>query len=386
MRKIKLYGHSGSGNHGCEALVRTTVDVLGAEASLYSAHVDQDQKWGLDQIVSLYDDATRPVPRKSARFFLAALNAKLGQGEILFTRYAHPSFFENIQPGDVCLSIGGDTYCYGPGGREILAHYNRIIHQKGGKTVLWGCSIDENVLDKASREDLARYDLITARESFSYELLKKINPNTIKVCDSAFFLKPEEMPWPDNFVHNNVVGINVSPLAQAGGCLVMENYRNMMEYILTQTNMNVALIPHVVTGGEDDMTTLEELYRLYQDNPRVVLLPVGNCMELKGYISKCRFFVGARTHATIAAYSSLVPTLVTGYSLKARGIAEDLFSTWENYVLPVQELKTENELSKAFRWIMDHESQLRSHLAKTVPSYMQQIQPGITALQKLIEE
>ena len=49
-------------------------------------------------------------------------------------------------------------------------------------------------------------------------------------------------------------------------------------------------------------------------------------------------FIGARTHATIAAYSSCVPTLVVGYSIKARGIAKDLFGTDEGYVLPVQAL------------------------------------------------
>ena len=46
-----------------------------------------------------------------------------------------------------------------------------------------------------------------------------------------------------------------------------------------------------------------------------------NCMVIKGYISRCELFIGARTHATIAAYSTGVPTLVLGYSVKARGIA-----------------------------------------------------------------
>ena len=68
-------------------------------------------------------------------------------------------------------------------------------------------------------------------------------------------------------------------------------------------------------------------------------------MELKGYIARCRFFVGARTHATIAAYSSCVPTLVLGYSVKSRGIARDLFGNEENYVLPVQSLQEPDELT-----------------------------------------
>lgn len=44
------------------------------------------------------------------------------------------------------------------------------------------------------------------------------------------------------------------------------------------------------------------------------------CGDLKGYISRCRFLVAARTHASIAAYSTGVPALVAGYSVKARGL------------------------------------------------------------------
>ena len=75
-------------------------------------------------------------------------------------------------------------------------------------------------------------------------------------------------------------------------------------------------------------------------------------MELKGYIARCRFFIGARTHSTIAAYSSGVPTLVLGYSVKSKGIAKDLFGTYENYVLTVQQLKEYSELGRAFKSIM----------------------------------
>lgn len=73
-----------------------------------------------------------------------------------------------------------------------------------------------------------------------------------------------------------------------------------------------------------------------------------NCMQLKGYISRCRFFIGARTHATIAAYSTFVPTLVLGYSIKSRGIATDLFGSDENYVISIQDLLNEEDLYQAF--------------------------------------
>jgi colanic acid/amylovoran biosynthesis protein len=64
-------------------------------------------------------------------------------------------------------------------------------------------------------------------------------------------------------------------------------------------------------------------------------------------------FVGARTHATIAAYSSCVPTLVVGYSVKARGIARDIFGSEENMVIPVQSLEHEDDLVNAFKYIQE---------------------------------
>lgn len=43
MNKIVMYGHSGSGNHGCEAIIRSTRKILGQEYSVFSNSPDQDK-------------------------------------------------------------------------------------------------------------------------------------------------------------------------------------------------------------------------------------------------------------------------------------------------------------------------------------------------------
>ena len=83
-------------------------------------------------------------------------------------------------------------------------------------------------------------------------------------------------------------------------------------------------------------------------------------------------FIGARTHATIAAYSSCVPTLVVGYSVKAKGIAKDLFGTYDNYVIPVQQLESEDALIDAFQWMADYEEDIRKHLKEIIPGIVQE--------------
>ena len=80
-------------------------------------------------------------------------------------------------------------------------------------------------------------------------------------------------------------------------------------------------------------------------------------------------FIGARTHATIAAYSTGVPTLVAGYSVKARGIAKDIFGTDQNYVLPVQGFTRNEDLTEAFRWLCENEQHIRKYLKDKMPEY-----------------
>ena len=62
--------------------------------------------------------------------------------------------------------------------------------------------------------------------------------------------------------------------------------------------------------------------------------------------------------------------MVVGYSVKARGIAKDIFGTEENYVIPVQSLSKGNELVIGFQWLMAHEQDIKSHYAKMMPDYI----------------
>ena len=149
----------------------------------------------------------------------------------------------------------------------------------------------------------------------------------------------------------------------------MESYKTLICFILERTDMQIALIPHVVWERNDDRKPIRELYEAFRDTGRVVMISDGTCQELKGDIGRCRFFVGARTHATIAAYSSCVPTLVVGYSVKARGIARDLFGQEENYVLPVQSLKRPDELAESFSWLLSHEKTVKGRLMEIMPGY-----------------
>lgn len=381
---IHLYFHGGSGNHGCEAIVRSTLGILGQDAVLHTSNIASDRAYDLDKAVALEADVLRPLPKRSFRYLLFALHHKLTGSDYLYTRFAHDAFFSRICRGDICLSIGGDNYCYG--GQDILAHYNEILQKKGAKTVLWGCSIDPQVLTPAVIRDLKRYDLITVREPLTLAAFKAagITENVRAVADPAFLLQPLETPLPEGFLPGNTIGLNLSPLIleyTPHKDAALSAFEALIRHILDTCDSTVALIPHVVS----DLEVLRPLYDRFRSTGRVILIPDQDCRRLKYIISRCRLFVGARTHATIAAYSSLVPTLAVGYSVKSLGIARDLFGTEEGYVLPIDHIGCDRDLLSAYDHLAANAEDITQQLRRVIPSCRQKAADGRRYLEALTE-
>lgn len=367
---IVLYGNGSAGNHGCEAIHRGTMALLGGAHNyiIQSPGVEDDCRYGLGELARLWQ-AEQPVKR-NLRFLLAYLKLKRTGDYTAMDGLAYlPGIKCAAGAAKVALSVGGDNYCYP--GTEIYGWLNREYHRNGMKTVLWGCSVEPDRVPEIA-EDMARYDLIVARESITFEALSKVNPNTVLSPDPAFFMEPKACPLDPRMESGSTIGINISPMivsneGKAG--MAYENYKQLIAWILEHTDAYVALVPHVVWPSNDDRTVLRRLYEEFGCHERLIPVEDHSAPELKYIISKCRMFVGARTHATIAAYSSGVPTLVVGYSVKARGIARDLFGTEEGYVLPVQSLREPMELTNAFRELLKREDADRAHLKAFLPDY-----------------
>lgn len=386
MRNYILYSHAGSKNHGCEALLRTTIMLLKEVEAVYSEDTAADQLYGLNQSVELRPEKTlEPSSRLST--FIYSIRYHLHHSDKLYFQRLYRNFIRDIQPGKIYISIGGDNYCYHFS--TWLDVLNEAICKKGSKSVLWGCSINEDEFrDPNIVKDLARYSLITARETMTYRLLKSQLPNSNiqYVPDTAFLLPTVETRLPSGFEPGNTIGINFSPVAihnAKDGDALFNNICRLVSYIVDHTKYQIALFPHVVFPRNDDREILSMIQHKCQISNRIIMIPDCNCMELKGLISKCSLFIGARTHATIAAYSSFVPTTVLGYSVKARGIAEDLFGTSEQYVLPVQELTSANTLIDNFQWLLEQQKEIRKHLQSIMPLYTSKIAAGKTYLEML---
>ena len=381
-----FYLHAGSENHGCEAIVRASEKLLGEPITLYSSNPEQDKKYHIDDIASVRKDKGKLIRRGSFMWILSVTQEKLLRRIDLAIGNLHRDLIDNVGEDDICFSIGGDNYCYG--GTDAIAALNRNIKKKHAKTVLWGCSVEPDLLENPEIiKDIASFDLITARESISYNALAKVNNNTLLVADPAFLLERIDLPLPASWKQGKMIGINASPLimnAAKNGEIAENNFHELIKYILNNTDFSIALIPHVVSDGNDDRIVLNRLKEAAGQMERIVMVPDCNCMELKGYIARCRLFIGARTHATIAAYSCGVPTLVLGYSVKSRGIARDIFGTEVNYVIPVQGLENEDTLINGFCWLRQNEEMIRNRLESFMPEYKERAFAAKKAIDDLI--
>lgn len=370
MARVFLIGHTGSINRGCEAIVRSTVKLLNynnvTEIYLISYDETYDRRLGVDKIC--YYLSYRSFSRYSPSRMLWGCIKKIFNNSVPIEKARLKPLLDIIEKDDIVMTIGGDTFCYGK--PYYLYAQHELIKSKGAKTILWSCSIEDELIDDDMVRDFNLYDYIMPRESLSYDTLVKhgiSKDKLIKMSDSAFNLDVKEVERYKNL--NNVVGINISPIVVKNS----EAYKsviNLINYITEKTNMKILLIPHVYDINVQDDYIHKKIKAEFPENNNIdIVSDFYSCEEIKYIISQCRFFVGARTHATIAAYSTEVPTLVLGYSVKSRGIASDLFGTYDGYAIMYDSIKNENELTNAFINIVKNEKEIRNILANDMPKY-----------------
>ncbi len=384
--KILLFLHGGSLNRGCEAIVRTGAAEIKAQfpdAVIDLASYEPETDAHLENINQVFRHKQKPPKKFSWAGLKSAFFVKFFQDEKYHYQYTQKDIIPKIKNYDVFISVGGDNYCYGeqPGFYLI----NRLIKKAGKKLILWGASIGEEDLTPAKIEDLQRFDLLLARETLTEKVLKNAGCKNVKlVADGAFLMEKTELPLPEVFLENKTLGFNFSPLIFGRNPQSKEATFQLVEHILKTTDFNIALVPHVTIEISNDEETLKEFLEKYRETNRVFLLPNHlNATEYKGYIARMKFFIGARTHATIAAYSTGVPTMVLGYSIKSKGIAKDIFGE-EKLVLDIEEISDAEKLIAKFEEMKQEELMLKEILRNKIPHIKEMAQKAKSYLAEII--
>ena len=245
------------------------------------------------------------------------------------------------QEADFILDIGqGDSFADIYGNMRfdwIFSQYRLGMKYKKPYCILpqtIGPFKDASIRTQACKGiNYAKYVMVRDKQSFDY--VKELLPDkhVTEIIDVAFFMPFKRKEFDKKFIH---VGLNVSALLWHGGYTRDNQFglkvdypsliRSIIDYFLGQANVKVHLIPHVVGSErhvENDYAVSFDLCEEY-NHPNLILSPLFlDPIVAKNYIAGMDFFMGARMHSTIAAFSSEVPVFPMAYSRKFNGLFVD---------------------------------------------------------------
>lgn len=400
--RFLLVGNGSYANRGCEAIVRGTVEVLSGRfpgssfiVSSQGETAAQDAKSETDARIEHRPHVHQELPKFSAAWWRYRVLHRRSTG---WRQVVFRAEYEAMQCSSCALQAGGDNYTLDYGRPELHMHLDEALWATAKPVVLWGASVgpfsDDPAFEATMREHLGRFSLVLARETETLSYLESIGltDNVRLVADPAFLMKPAKPDVPDEVMRildEQPIGINLSPLAGeyrggngddwlaiAAGCV---------KSLLEANEGTVLLVPHVTWPNTNDHAFLEDIARaLVGFGDRLcVLPPTLSASETKWVISRLRAFVGARTHATIAAFSTGVPTISIGYSAKARGINHDLFGHLD-WLLPVQELSPA-VLQERTAHLLSKEDEVRESLAQALPGIVSRAEKAGDFLAEVLE-
>lgn len=338
-----------NGNRGCVALSYTSIYLIdkvlseaGIQYNLYISDSGQEQTGSY--VINI---AKKNVPYIAIKH-ITGIGIK-GKARTFVKRLINYQNISNTakvyKSSDYILDIGqGDSFAdiYG----EERFNGINLIHREAMKLHKPYCLLPQTIgpfKDEAIKAEAVKAisdaDIVMARDKQSYDYTRQIAPqqkNLKEYIDVAFFLPYTRQQFDENFIH---IGLNVSALLWHGGYTqdnqfgLKDDYQKtvcgIISYFLNQQNVKLHLIPHVVGSEryiENDYAVSFDLQKEF-NNPNLILSPLFlSPVDAKDYISGMDFFMGARMHSTIAAFSSGVPVVPMAYSRKFNGLFIDTLS------------------------------------------------------------
>ncbi|WP_049623636.1 polysaccharide pyruvyl transferase family protein [Frateuria defendens] len=402
MKRFYLSGQRTFGNRGCEAIVRSTVGLLReqfgeVEVLVPSTDIARDSAQWPDAA----EGGVRFVPAylpPQTRYWVNL------QRLPLFKRagwpFPLPHWLEaQLASVDAVLAVGGDNYSLDYRLPTPIMSVDKWAMDLGKPVVLWGASVGPFEREPAFVEPitrhLARMRFVATRESVSHDyLLHKLGlRNLVRMADPAFMLAKQPVDlapfWPMGEGH--VLGLNVSQLLERYGKAghdVRGEVAGFIRHAVRERGLGVLLVPHAnsLRGRvqDDDAQYMAALLDQVADlGGAVTMMPNDfNAVQTKYVISRLRFFIGARTHATIAALSSGVPTVSIAYSVKARGINHDLFGS-EEPVLSSLDISAQ-ALQRSLDWLVREEGTLRLLLYRRIEELQAQTRMATARLSEVL--
>jgi colanic acid/amylovoran biosynthesis protein len=382
---VGLMWHSlGSGNLGVGALTESNIAIVRGVA----------EELGLRVRFIVLGTSEATVPELAAE--LAAAGHEL---QVRRIRVYRSDFREAVRSCDLVLDIGeGDSFADIYGMQRFRFHWlsKNIVCWLGRPLILSPQTIgpfDGGLARMMAKQIMRRCTRVFARDNLSSAYLGEIgmSGNVDEAIDVAFRLPfARAQRAADGKVR---VGINVSGLLFNGGYTGKNQFslsidyaatmRELLRQLTARPEVEVHLISHVIEPHmpvEDDVTAAR---KLAEEFPGVVVAPTfKRPSEAKSYISGMDFFTGARMHACIAAFSSVVPVVPIAYSRKFNG----LFGTLGYPVLADGKKMRDAELVTLVMQSLDRRDEIRPQVAAGVAQALERLKSYENALRKQLDQ
>jgi colanic acid/amylovoran biosynthesis protein len=315
-----------------------------------------------------------------------------------------------VRSASAVVASGGDVFCSEYGHRSLLSHLKplEIACKAGVPVILHAQSIGPftNEEDRSAFLRIARQAAaITVREAASYKYvigdLQLREDRCHLVADPAFLLgQPDPEEGERLFKHHRAredrptVALSTSEAIchwkNSDGTGHLDTWLEIVRWLRSELKANVILIPHVqeISPLNDDRVLATEIQRRlgYDDGVR---LAGGNfsAEEFKAIISRCDFLVAERMHAAIAGLSTGVPTLVVGYSIKAKGILSDLLGpelTESCALIPLEDFLKPGAGAVRAKEAWENRDTLAASLRESLPAARERATEAFNILQRAI--
>ncbi len=357
-----------SGNKGCSALSIAAMYIIDA---IFKEKGEEYQLYLTDsKIKTLGETCYQVSDYGKLNFIVCQYPPKIPENSI--RGFLHRSYINKINDvfknADYILDIGeGDSFADIYGERRF--EEKDLIHQIAIKYKKPYCLLpqtigpfDDSIIRGKAVKSITNASLVMPRDKQSLDYIKEIAPNIKDLkeyIDVAFYLPYKKIRFSSNNIH---VGLNISALLWNGGYTRNNQFdlkidyqrviKNIINYFLSIPNVVLHLVPHVVLQERNIENDYEVCYDLWKEyhNSNVLLAPFAlDPVEIKSYIAGLDFFMGARMHATIAAFSTGVPVVPMAYSRKFNGLFADTLQY--TYIVDMKSMSDDvilSSISEAF--------------------------------------
>ncbi|MDX2306636.1 MAG: polysaccharide pyruvyl transferase family protein [Hyphomicrobium sp.] len=405
--KIVLVGNSTSANRGCQAIALGTLalfrEVLGPGVNMRSGVIVPagSAGQGLPAVSPKEPPQIALVPRPRRSIVRKVMRRLFGQR----SGFDYRELGRLLDGGaDLVLEVGGDNYTLDYGRPYSFIDLDHALLGARLPLMIWGASVGpfnaDPLFEKEIMGHFSRLRQVFVRETISEQYLKSCGlENVTLMADPAIAMQPEAPAKPcwDVDRSRGAIGLNLSPFQArqiAGGKKAFWDVTEgdidrlaafgaeLVSWVVAEFGREVVLVPHVMAAvpWNNDYGVLSKVVSRLDPSTarRVQLLPdTLTAPELKWAMSELHTFVGSRTHATLGAISSGIPTAAFSYSRKSIGLMRDLYGH-DEFCLGAEALSQEGARALIERLVASRDKAALD-IANTLPTWRRRAREAVVA-------